>query len=94
MAKLPVDIKALARVHTETALHTLAKIMTADDAPHSARVAAATTLLNRGWGQPHQSVDISGEIVTSKVIRTPTISTDNASWLQQHGEPNASEKIH
>jgi len=41
-----------------------------------------------------QSVEISGEITTSKVIRTPTISTDNASWLQQHGEPNASEKIH
>lgn len=86
MAKLPTDIKALARVHTETALHTLAKIMTADDAPHAARVAAAQAILNRGWGQPHQSVDISGEIVTSKVIRTPMISPDNTSWLQQHGD--------
>jgi hypothetical protein len=84
--KLPVDVKALARVHTKSALNVLAGIMHAIDAPHSARVAAATTILARGWGQPHQSVELSGEIVTSKVIRTPTISPDNASWLQQHGE--------
>lgn len=86
MAKLPIDIKALARAHTETALHTLAKIMTTSDAPPAARVAAAQALLNRGWGQPHQSVELSGEIVTSKVIRTPTVSKTNASWLEQHGD--------
>lgn len=84
MAKLPTDIKALARVHTESALHTLAKIMTAEDAPHSARVAAATALLNRGWGQPQQAVEVSGEITTTKVIRTPAIATDDKQWLEQH----------
>jgi hypothetical protein len=83
---MPLDIKALARVHTETALHTLAKIMTTEDAPHAARVAAAQALLSRGWGQPHQFIDLSAEVTVSKVIRTPTISNDTASWLQQHGD--------
>lgn len=85
MAKLPTDIKALARVHTVTALRTLAKIMTTSDAPPAARVAAAQVLLNRGWGQPEQAVEVKGEI-TSKVIRTPTVSPDNAAWLDQHGD--------
>lgn len=94
-SKLPTDVKALARVHTEGAMKVLAGIMHAADAPPSARAAAAIAILNRGWGQPHQSVELSGEITTSKVIRTPTISPDNASWLKQHGDqPDASEKIH
>ena len=36
-----------------------------------------------------QSVEISGEITTSKVIRTPNISTDTNAWLQQHGDKPA-----
>ena len=84
--KMPTDVKALARVHTETALKVLAGIMSAVDAQPSARVAAATAILNRGWGQPQQAVELSGEVVTSKVIRTPMISTDNETWLKQHSE--------
>lgn len=85
MAKLPTDIKALARVHTETALHTLAKIMTTADAPPAARVAAAQALLNRGWGQPEQAVEVKGEI-TSKVIRTPAPTNDLTQWRQQFAD--------
>jgi hypothetical protein len=85
MARLPTDIKALARVHTVSALRTLAKIMTTSDAPPAARVAAAQVLLNRGWGQPEQAVEVKGEI-TSKVIRTPMIAETNAKWLEQHGD--------
>lgn len=33
-----------------------------------------------------QTIQHSGEITTTKVIRTPTISPDNASWLKQHGD--------
>lgn len=84
--KLPTDVKALARVHTETALNVLSKVMTAHDAPPAARVAAATAILNRGWGQPHQSVDLTAEITTTKVIRTPTIAPDIASWQREHAK--------
>jgi len=83
---MPTDIKALARVHTETALHVLAKVMSADDAPHAARVAAAQALLNRGWGQPHQSVDLTAEIITSKVIRTPPPVNNLDNWHKQYSD--------
>ena len=83
MAKVATDIKALARVHTKTALHTLAKVMTAEDAPHAARVAAAQALLNRAWGQPAQALEITGEVI-SKVIRAPQVIDNTLDWTNQH----------
>ncbi len=59
MAKATVEIRSLARAHTETALRTLAAIMTKEDAPESARVSAAQALLDRGWGKPKQTVDMT-----------------------------------
>lgn len=56
MAKAPAEIKSLARAHTETALKVLAGIMCEPEAPHSARVAASTALLDRGWGKPAQAI--------------------------------------
>jgi hypothetical protein len=56
MAKAPTEIKSLARAHTETALKTLAGIMEQPDAPPAARVAAANSLLDRGWGKPVQAI--------------------------------------
>lgn len=84
MAKLPTDIKALARVHTETALWVLAKIMSADDAPPAARVAAANALMDRGWGKAAQAIEVSGEIVASKVIRSPAPSATPSTWASEH----------
>lgn len=86
MAKLPTDVKALARVHTETMLNVLKGIATNTEAPPAARVAAAIAVINRGWGQPHQSVDLTAEIVTTKVIRTPTPTTNLESWKQQFAD--------
>ena len=54
MSKAPLEIRALARAHTETAVRTLAGIMNQRKAPHAARVAAATAILDRGWGKPTQ----------------------------------------
>lgn len=59
MAKTPTDIRSLARSHTETALSTLAGIMRETKAPHAARVSAAVALLDRGWGKPQQTVDMT-----------------------------------
>lgn len=56
MAKALTDIRSLARSHTETALKTLAGIMEQPDAPPAARVAAANSLLDRGWGKPMQAI--------------------------------------
>lgn len=56
MAKTPAEIRSLARGHTESAINTLAGIMTATDAPHAARVSAAVAILDRGWGKPTQPI--------------------------------------
>lgn len=56
MAKAPTDIRSLARSYTDKAIKVLAGVMQQDEAPHSARVAAATALLDRGWGKPPQFV--------------------------------------
>ena len=51
MAKTPLEIASLARMHTKKAVRTLAAIMNEPRAPYAARVAAAEALLDRGWGQ-------------------------------------------
>jgi hypothetical protein len=56
MAKTPTEIKSLARAHTESALNVLAGIMNKSEAPETARVSAATALLDRGWGKPAQAI--------------------------------------
>lgn len=61
MAKTPTDIRSLARGHTEAAINTLAGIMNQVEAPPAARVAAANSLLDRGWGKPAQPIDGDGE---------------------------------
>ncbi len=73
-AKAIVDIRSIARTHTESCLRTLASIVSQAKAPHAARVAAANSLLDRGWGKAPQS--ITGEdggdirITIRKIIDT------------------------
>jgi hypothetical protein len=57
MAKATTDIRSLARSHTESALRVLVGIMLQPKAPAAARVAAASALLDRGWGKPAQTVN-------------------------------------
>jgi hypothetical protein len=68
MAKTPTDIRSLARSHTEKALNVLAGIMQQEDAPAAARVSAAQALLDRGWGKPAQTVDMTVKRVTAKEL--------------------------
>jgi hypothetical protein len=56
MAKALTHIRSLARNHTDRALQVLQGIMDQPDAPHAARVAAANSLLDRGWGKPTQPI--------------------------------------
>ena len=56
MPKAATDIRSLARSHTQTAINTLKGVMGQTDAPAAARVAAASALLDRGWGKPSQAI--------------------------------------
>jgi hypothetical protein len=55
------QIKSLARAYTEKAIETLGGIMSQPSCPETARVAAATALLDRGWGKPTQALEHTGE---------------------------------
>lgn len=56
--KAEIDLRALARTYTKEALDTLLKVMRAGD-KDSARVAAAVAVLDRGYGKPAQTVDVT-----------------------------------
>lgn len=51
-----LEVEALARTHTETALNALVRVCTDTDAPAAAQVSAAVALLDRGWGRAKQTV--------------------------------------
>jgi len=51
-------------------------------APAAARVAAAQTLLDRGWGKAPQS--IAADVITHYVARVPEVEPDLNEWQRQH----------
>lgn len=61
--KATADIKAAAQEYTEDALRVLASIMTKSESD-AARVAAANSILDRGYGKPKQSVDLDADVRT------------------------------
>jgi hypothetical protein len=69
MAKAPLEIRSLARAHTESSIRTLAHIA-AQSESDAARVMAANSLLDRGWGKPAQThTGEDGEGAISITIR-------------------------
>lgn len=79
MAKTPLEIRSLARKHTQAAMRTLAHIMREPSAPHSARVAAANALLDRGWGKPDATVTIDDKRDASDWNRAELVALLNDS---------------
>ena len=58
--KATAEIKAIAALHGPEAIAALAKIMKAAKSPPATVVAAATALLDRGYGKPAQAVHVDG----------------------------------
>ena len=55
--KVVGEVQALARECTQQAVDTLKDIMHNNKAPAAARVAAANSLLDRGYGRPSQTIN-------------------------------------
>src|SRR5262249_47391228 len=55
-----IALRDLARKHTPAALNAIVAVMGDIKAPASARVAAASELLDRGWGRPTAALEHSG----------------------------------
>ena len=56
-ARLPSDVRSLARQHTQGALETILGIMYQPKSPPAVRLAAAQTLWDRGWGKAATIID-------------------------------------
>jgi hypothetical protein len=56
------DVKELPRLEGPGAVRQLAAITKDERAPHAARVSAANSLLDRGYGRPAQSVDVTANV--------------------------------
>lgn len=70
MAKASAEIRSLARAHTPKAINTLVGIMNEKKAPSAARVAAANSILDRGWGKaPTVLEDGDGNPLSIAVVR-------------------------
>ena len=57
--RIVADVKALARECAPEAIETLKAIMLDSKTPPAARISAAQSLLDRGYGKPGQSVDLT-----------------------------------
>src|ERR1700730_8574085 len=58
-AKAQVQIAELAKSHAKEAMLTLVEIMRDNEAPAAARASAANAVLDRGYGKPAQTVDVT-----------------------------------
>lgn len=56
-----LGLKELARARTKEALETLVEVMGDKESPAAARVTAACALLDRGYGKPTQTTEITGK---------------------------------
>jgi hypothetical protein len=56
------DLSAEAKKHAEAALQVLVSVAQSARTPAAARVAAATAILDRGYGKPRQSMEIDADL--------------------------------
>src|SRR5947207_10324167 len=74
MPKTLTEVGSLARSHTQSAIRQLAAIMRHPKVPPIVRVAAANSLLDRGWGKP--TLPLAGDrdnplrVRISEIVRT------------------------
>lgn len=66
--KATADIKAIAQPYGPGAVDALVKIMKDEAAPESARVRAASELLDRGYGKPKQAIDLEGAPIETRSL--------------------------
>lgn len=59
--KVTAPLREIARQHTEKAVATLVAVLEDSEAPASARVSAANSILDRGYGKAPQPIDGDGD---------------------------------
>jgi hypothetical protein len=62
------EIVDLARTNSVDAVNTLSDIMRDPIAPHAARIAAANSILDRAYGKPKETVDVTGKMTLEALV--------------------------
>lgn len=62
VGKLKKELADMAREHAPDALQALIDVCKDATAPPAARVSAANSIIDRGYGRPHQAVKLSGNV--------------------------------
>ena len=85
--KVVFDIDVLAREHGPEAIEVMAKLMRDTTATPGIRLAAATALLDRGFGRPKQTVDATVNInLAEEHLAALNALTDTAIQLSASGQ--------
>jgi hypothetical protein len=89
-AKVVADVRELARAQTTSALRALVEIIEDQKAPAAARIAAANSLLDRGYGKPEAKLEAN--IISARVIRAPKPCKSPEEWSERYGGIQASPR--
>ena len=58
--KIPEDVRETCKAASIEAINILLALMRSEDTNAGERIKAATTILNRAWGTPAQSIELTG----------------------------------
>jgi Family of unknown function (DUF5681) len=78
-----VHVRELARARTADAVQTLVDVMTSKSSPASARVLAASALLDRGYGRPSQQLDLEGRLFRPCDVSANPLTGEE--WIAKYG---------
>ncbi len=85
--KAPVDIAALARVHGPQCVAVVVELLASSD--ERIRLAAATVLIERGFGKPVQPIagDPDNPLTLRYVIEMPPAIENKEEWRRRYAPP-------
>jgi Family of unknown function (DUF5681) len=84
--KVIADVREAARSHSVTAIKALVEILENNNAPPAARVTAANSILDRGYGR---AVPVNATVSSQYVVALPEASSSVEEWLAKHAPPHA-----
>lgn len=79
--KVPKEIRELARKNTERAFKRICQLIDSDD--ERTALAASVYIIDRAYGKPNQSVEVSGETKTYVIAVPINNDMEGVSWETQ-----------
>lgn len=83
--KVLETVRDLARQHGPAAFERVVSLMASDD--ERVAFAAAQEILNRAYGKPTQTVDMTATVETRTVARMPPVAATSDEWQKQYASP-------